>query len=422
MEVYIGLGSNLGERRDFLSQALKEIKKHNIEIVKTSAIYENPALLPMGAKSLWNKTFLNMAILCRTDNPPSQLLDILKKIESFLGRKTGLKWAPRSIDLDILVFENESVFSDQLKIPHPDMLKRNFVLAPLKDLKPHLKVPGCVENVLKVYRSLKKPLTGFMQTVNATPDSFSDGGLMNLKKFNNLLEDIKENFVSILDLGAESTRPGAGFVSAEEEWQRLLPYISAFFDFYKNDPLCPRLSIDTRHIETACRAVDKGVDIINDVSGLCSEEMLDLLKNSSVEYVLMHSLSIPADPKNILPESQDPVLEIKNWLKEKIQLLQKKEVDLNRIIFDPGIGFGKNAYQSLEILKRAEEFQDLPFRILVGHSRKSFMKGFSSATAGERDAETAGLSAVLAAKGVDILRVHNSKLHACLFRGAGQII
>ena len=447
MSIYIGLGSNLGNRLNNLEHALKEMTKAGLKILKTSPVYETPALLPPSAPAEWNKDFLNTVceisasiskrgdfIQPQSPLSPESLLKILKTTETTLGRKPAPRWSPRIIDLDILLFENQVINTSHLKIPHPAITKRNFVLAPLKALKPWLKIPtltgsdthlssqACHElkTVLSLFRDpITVPLPALMQIVNLTPDSFSDGDKVNLKNFKTLLGRTLKKPVGFLDLGAESTRPGATPLSPKEEWQRLKPYIELFNHFYREKFFRPRLSIDTRHAQTAEQALACGADLINDVSGL-SQEMLKVLENTKTDYVLTHSLTIPADRTHTLPLDKDPVKEIKTWLKEKINLLEKHNISLERVIFDPGIGFGKTTGQSLQILKRIREFYVFPLRIMVGHSRKSFMKDFAPALPEQRDLESVGLSIRLALAGVDILRVHQAHLHARALRGYNQ--
>ncbi|MYE07708.1 MAG: dihydropteroate synthase [Oligoflexia bacterium] len=427
MVSYVGLGSNLGHRLQNLELAAKQIIKAGFPILKASPVYETPALLPPKALEGWNRPFLNavLKIQCHQQTPKKLLL-LLKKMEKEMGREGSIKWAPRVIDLDILLFGKEIINSSELHIPHPELIHRNFVLAPLKELDPSLIIPSIgyhkEKNIKKSYtaleyfRLLKSKLPTWMSILNATPDSFSDGGELHLNNFVSILHKISNYCVHIVDLGAESTRPRAIPISSEEEWQRLKPYIELFFRFYTDKIFRPKLSVDTRYVKTARKALDMGVDIINDVGGL-SNGMIELLKNTKAEYILMHSITVPADSKKTLPINKDPVNEIKKWLEEKMSILEKQKILLDRIIFDPGIGFGKTADQSLEILKRIHEFYCFPLRIVVGHSRKSFMKLFSSDSPKERDPESAGISLSLAEKGVDILRVHEADFHARVMKG-----
>ena len=468
MTAYIGLGSNLGDRLKNLESAAQHIKKQGFPVLKASPVYETPALLPPTKEADWNRPFLNGVIQVDSGNKsPLELLHFLKSIEKNLGRQQSPRWAPRVIDLDILLFGKERINTLELKIPHPEIMNRNFVLAPLKDLNPSLKIPflkgpapeannfpslkqsnnekmflsplsetedfslkkeisKAVQGkeslrALECFRLLKSKLPAWMYIINITPDSFSDGGKWNLNNFSALLQKISDQNIQIIDLGAESTRPGAKPIPPREEEQRLNPYIELFFNFYKDKIFRPRLSVDTRYSQTARQVAEWGVDIINDVKGLSDQKMLDLLKDIRAEYVLTHSLTIPADPKQTLPIHKNPIEEIKKWLEEKIHILEQNNIPLERIIFDPGIGFGKTADQSLEILKNIEKFYDFPFRIMLGHSRKSFMKIFSPVQPEKRDPESIGISLALAKKGVDILRVHSAELHARAFLGASSI-
>ncbi len=414
----IGFGSNIENRLSYIESAIKEMEKQGFSILKISPIYETPALLPPNALEGWDRPFLNGVAQVQCGTSPQQLLNSLKMIEKNLGRKTNLKWAPRTIDLDILLFNGQVINTEELQIPHPEMINRNFVLTPLKEMEPFLEIPGKGKNntVLELFRRLPLKLPTWMHILNVTPDSFSDGGQLDLSNYTSILQRISGQNIHIVDLGAESTRPGAIPVSPEEEWQRLMPYIHLFFDFYENKIFRPKLSLDTRYPQTARKGIDMGVDIINDVGGL-SDGMLEVLKDTKVEYILMHSMTVPASHDNTLPIDKDPVDEIKKWLHEKISILKEHNISLDRIIFDPGIGFGKTADQSLNILKRIREFYCFPLRILVGHSRKSFMKLFYSDNPVDRDCESAGLSLSLVKQGVDILRVHEADFHARVLRG-----
>ncbi len=417
MGIYLGLGSNLGDRKANLRSAINEIKKQDISILQVSPVYENPALLHPDSPPEWEKSFLNMVIKIQTQKSPAKLLQILQSIERQLGRKTNIKrGAPRTIDIDILIFHEELVNQANLIIPHKELANRNFVLSPMKEMAPSLKVPEQVHSVLDLFRRLKVKLPTWMHIVNLTPDSFSDGGQVNEKNFLAILKKTFDSCIQLIDLGAESTRPGATPISSDKEWKRLQAFLEIFFSHYSSEPLRPKLSVDTRHANTARKCIEYGVDMINDVSGL-SNEMLGVLENSKVEYVLTHSLTVPASTQKTLTENEDPIKEIKKWLIKKLQILMDHHISLDRIIFDPGIGFGKTSEQSLKILKGIREFSIFPIRLLVGHSRKSFMETFSSREPMERDMESMGASLALCSAGVDIIRVHQADWHARAFQG-----
>lgn len=410
MKVFLGIGSNLEPRKQTIVKALAELSLIG-PLEKISPVYETPALLPQEAPALWNRPFLNLVVQMKFSGNPPTLLNHLKTIEKKLGRKDREKWAPRSIDLDILLFGNKSFSSPELQIPHPELEKRAFVLDPLKDILPSF--------ILKARRH-KNHAPLWMAVVNLTPDSFSDGGrFADEKSFSQIVESYEKMSVAIIDLGAESTRPGAAGISPDKEWTRLKPFLEKFYHLYDKQKLKPLISVDTRHVKTAKAALKLGAHILNDVSGLRDPEMLSLLKDSEASYILTHSLDVPVNPKNVLKE--DPLKALCDWLDEKLEILEKHHISLNRIFFDPGIGFGKNSHQSLTILKNLKVFHPYPIRLLIGHSRKSFMKDFSFEEAHLRDPETLGISMGLIQQGVDVLRVHNPEIHIRAFRGWSHV-
>ena len=415
MKCFVGLGSNLGNKRANLEAAARALAQTEAaELIRASPIVETPALVPEEAPEHWRQSFLNAVVEINWRETPNQLLQCLKKIENDLGRESAPRWAPRVIDLDLLTFGEDQIDSLDLRIPHAEMGRRQFVLAPLKHLCPTFTIPGQTRTVLESSRTLPAPLPLWMGILNLTPDSFSDGNtLANPKLFADQLGAWAPENVQLLDLGAESTRPGATRLSPSEEWSRLAPALEIVLA--NSEIFRPWVSVDTYHAETAARAVELGVDMINDVSGLSDPAMLDVVQGSNCQYVFMHSLTVPADPLVQL-EAEDPVLAIKHWALSKLEQLERAGVHLDRVTFDPGIGFGKTPRQSLDILQQIENFFDLPVRILVGHSRKSFLSQFHDSAAVDRDFETLGVSLQLAEKGVDILRVHSPASHQRTFR------
>jgi len=409
---YIGLGSNLGSRRDQIKNAVQAISKiDGLKILNQSFVYENPAVTSEETKMDWDKTFLNTALKVETQERlnPLLLLSELKKIERNLGRTSSARWSARPIDLDILSIENKIITSEELTVPHKLLSERNFVTAPLRDLSPHMKINET--SILEINRKVENPLPVWMGIANATPDSFSDGGaLSNVKNFEALLTDWTKASINVMDLGAESTRPGAAALTAKEEKARLKPYLQIYSDC-KNEPGLPTLSLDSRNYETIKWALSFGVKIVNDVSGLADVRILDLIKDHGADYILMHSLSVPADLKQVLNPKSSTTDEIKKWLSQKLDLIEQAKVPLDQVIFDPGIGFGKTAVQSIELLRNLDVFHNYKIRLLAGHSRKSFMKSFTKNCASQRDFESIGFSLALANKGVDFLRVHNPIAH-----------
>lgn len=251
--------------------------------------------------------------------------------------------------------------------------------------------------------------TKLVGIVNVTPDSFSDGGkYMNAKAALAAAEQMMADGADIIDIGAESTRPGATPITHEEEWARLKDLLPQLVNI--------RWGLDTRHPQTAAKALEYGAHWINDVSGFSDPEMLDAVRDSDCRLVVMHSLTVPADKGNVMPDG-DTLTEISVWADTRMGYMAENDVGKERLIFDPGIGFGKTAAQSWEIVRNIEKFKVLGVPLFVGHSRKSFLSFLPSPLRGEgweavdRDKLTLQLSRELIAKGVDYLRVHDVVAH-----------
>jgi dihydropteroate synthase len=176
------------------------------------------------------------------------------------------------------------------------------------------------------------------------------------------------------------------------------------------------ISIDSRNPSTVRSALEIGVDILNDVTGFTRPEMLEIAEGTDVPLVFMHSLSIPVVKGESIPRDRDSVEFLMTWAEERLAEFDRRGIARNRLIFDPGIGFGKTARQSWQILDHVERFHDLGVPLLIGHSRKSFLETVTDKPSAERDAETLAVSEDLAPKGVEILRVHDVKGHATLLR------
>lgn len=252
-----------------------------------------------------------------------------------------------------------------------------------------------------------------MGIVNVTPDSFSGDGQLAEQAIAHAQMLVGEG-ADILDIGAESTRPGATPVSADEEWARLEPVLTGIVDAPWRAGV--RLSVDTRHAQTAARALNLGVDIINDVGGLADHAMPETLEEHECNIVVMHALSIPANPALTLPEGCDVIAEILAWKEAVTSRAGAHGIANERLIYDPGIGFGKTAEQSLMLIHSANELVASGGRWLYGHSRKSFLKlVLKEEGVAARDAATLALSKQLTKARVDYLRVHNVALHVAEF-------
>ena len=432
MAIYLGFGSNLGDRRELLGSALRLLEEKDLRLLRVSPTVESPALLPKEARSDWNRPYLNLAVECETETTPSQVRQWISEIESRLGRgraaraEEGQRWSPRPIDIDILLWGDEIISTPELTIPHRDLHLRGFVLTPLISLQPRLTIPGRGPKTLLDWSAeLAHHIPLWMGIVNVTPDSFSDGGLhTDWSRVEPQVEEMVRAGAQIIDVGAESTRPGAQPIGPEVEWSRLAPVLEPLVAKYGNSSQAlvrPLVSVDTYHPEVAERALELGIDIVNDVSGLTSSRMIDLARSSGADWVALHQLTLPVDPKVTLPPDCDPVDEVEKWLEERLVAWESAGLDLNRLIVDPGIGFGKNPLQSLELLRHAGRFRRHGLRTLIGHSRKSFMKGFTSGVR-DQDLATIGASLRLCEGAIDILRVHNVPDHISAYRGWSHLV
>ena len=251
--------------------------------------------------------------------------------------------------------------------------------------------------------------TKLVGILNLTPDSFSDGGKYNsnLSALEHAQKLINEG-ADIIDIGAESTRPNANLITEIEEWNRLKNIIPNLIELAHSQN--KQISLDTRNSSTAKKALDLGVDIINDVSGLNDPNMGNIIHSYNKPIIINHNLGLPASPDITIDEKQNAIEEIKKWGTEKINTLKSEyNISKERIIFDVGIGFGKTPQQSLYILENIQEFKTLGTEIYVGHSRKSFLKLFSQKNTEEKDILTANFSAKIA-NHVNYIRIHNVSL------------
>jgi len=242
-----------------------------------------------------------------------------------------------------------------------------------------------------------------MGVVNVTPDSFSDGG-----RYLDPKEDIAhgEALVAegadLLDVGGESTRPRAAPVSADVEWKRVEPVLRGLAG-----RVSVPVSVDTRHAEVAALAVDAGADIVNDVEGLRSDAMRRVIARTGAAAVIMHMRGVPATMQDDLTYA-DLRGEVSRWLADRIDAARAEGIGADRIVVDPGLGFGKSPEQSLELLVHAGEIRRLGFPVLIGASRKSFL-GWATGESDPGARLEAGLvAAVIAAQqGVELVRTHD---------------
>lgn len=257
-----------------------------------------------------------------------------------------------------------------------------------------------------------------MGILNVTPDSFSDGGhYLNIDSAVECAKRMAEEGADIIDIGGESSRPGAEPVPLEVELERVIPVIRELSD--KIDIL---ISIDTYKATVAKEALKAGASIINDISGLRFDPMMaKVAAEADCPVIIMHMKGTPRDMQK-RPVYKDVVKEITAFFKERISFAVKNGIKKNKIIIDPGIGFGKTVGHNLEIIKRLKEFRKLGVPILIGHSRKSFIGRILNADVDKRLEGTAAAVAIGIANGANIVRVHDVKAMADVAKIADAII
>uniref|UniRef100_A0A5B7B974 Putative folic acid synthesis protein fol1 n=1 Tax=Davidia involucrata TaxID=16924 RepID=A0A5B7B974_DAVIN len=445
-EVVIAVGSNVGDRLYNFNEALHLMKKSGIHITRHGCLYETePAYVTD------QPVFLNSAVRGITKLGPHELLGVLKKIEKDLGRTDGIRYGPRPIDLDILFYGKFNINSETLTVPHERIWERPFVMAPLMDLLGSaidIDTVACwhsfsvhsgglfesweklggesligkdgMKRVLPVGNRLWdwSERTSVMGILNLTPDSFSDGG-----KFQSVEAAVSQvrlmvsEGADIIDLGAQSTRPMASRISAEEELDRLIPVLEAVQEMPEVEGKL--LSVDTFYSEVASEAVSKGAHLVNDVSGgQLDSNILRVVAGLGVPYVAMHMRGDPSTMQNGENlQYNDVCKEVASELYLRVKDAELSGIPAWRIIIDPGIGFSKKTEHNLDILMGIPTIRTEIARkslavshapILIGPSRKRFLGEICTRPAAvERDPATVASVTTGVLGGANIVRVHN---------------
>ncbi len=249
---------------------------------------------------------------------------------------------------------------------------------------------------------MKKPQ--IMGILNVTPDSFSDGGSFTSEEA--IIRQVQQMIADgadIIDVGGESTRPFAEPVPEQEELNRVIPAIKAIRTTSSTIPV----SIDTTKASVARAALSAGATMVNDISALRHDpEMIEVIKDYDGPVIIMHMQGTPGDMQ-VKPHYEDVVAEICSFFKDRIAWMEARGIDPDRIIIDPGIGFGKTLDHNLAILRNIRMFKKLGYPVLIGHSRKSFFDKLLQIPVEQRDCPTAIVSALCAQQKADILRVHD---------------
>ncbi|KAJ5112394.1 hypothetical protein N7532_000439 [Penicillium argentinense] len=434
---FIALGSNVGDRVEMIEKACLELDRANIRVKRTSSLFETTPMYVLD-----QGTFINGVCEIETTLSPMELLDALQGIENALGRKKLIDKGPRSIDLDILLYDQEIFSHERLNVPHNFMLERDFVLRPLCQLIPHERPPQPGKDSKTYLEHLKvlpppeptpystTPIsphfpaihatdpqrnTHVMAIMNLTPDSFSDGGKHSPSDVTYITETVRSfiaHGATIIDIGGESTRPGSTPVGADEEIARVVPAIKHIRTSVP-EAANIAISIDTYRASVAEAACAAGADIINDISaGTLDSEMLPTAARIGKSIILMHMRGTPQTMTKLTDYPNGVIPEVSAELRERIAAAEEAGIRRWRIILDPGLGFAKNQPHDLEILRdlsRLRESEGLDcFPWLTGPSRKRFIGHLTGVkTPRERVWGTAATVSASIAGGADIVRVHD---------------
>ncbi len=431
--IYLSLGTNLGDRHANLQQAIALLRV-DMEVVDTSPLYKTA---PWGVTD--QPDFLNLCVTADTTLSPHDLLTRLKTIEAELGRVASHRWGPRLIDIDILFYDDLVMQDDRLTIPHASIADRAFVLAPLADIAAdfvHPQTNKTIQTMLdeidqtavtKLFHPFPANKTYIMGIINATPDSFSGDGVGgNIAAAVAQALQFTADGADILDIGAESTRPGSAPISPDEEMARLIPVITAV----RAATTLP-ISVDTYRANVAEAALNAGADWVNDVWGLrMDENMAGLIARAGCPIVLMHNRSKPKEVaqeatlggRYVGAEYDNLLADVRRELGESVAIALAAGVKKEQIILDPGIGFGKTVEQNLQLLNQLPQIKAMGFPILLGTSRKSFIGYTLDLPPDERVEGTAATVAIGIERGADIIRVHDVKAMARVAKMTDKIV
>ena len=274
------------------------------------------------------------------------------------------------------------------------------------------KIAQSIERFNDAVKQAVSPITGnikhplVMGILNVTPDSFSDGGkFFNIDDAVSHARQMIDDGADIIDVGGESTRPDSSAVLMDEQIRRVVPVISAIREFSRLS-----ISIDAKVHDVAEAAIKAGADIINDISAASDNKMAELSVKYDLPIIIMHMKGIPKDMQD-RPYYDDCVEEITDFLRQRSRYLIEKGVAADKIIVDPGIGFGKRVEDNLAIINDLENFKQLGFPILIGLSRKGFLGALTGDDVDNREAQTLIADFIAVQHGADIIRVHNVKNH-----------
>ncbi|KAK4218556.1 Dihydropteroate synthase-like protein [Rhypophila decipiens] len=435
---YIALGSNLGDRIEWIEKACNEMDARGIKVKRTSSLWETEPMYVLD-----QDRFVNGACEVETTLEPLDLLDALQDIENSLGRKKIIDKGPRNIDLDILLYDNIMLNHPRLNIPHIGIPEREFVLRPLAELIPDKSIDPrkpwtLTRDYLEALPPTNSPITTMtplschhppiqalnpsrkthvMAILNMTPDSFSDGGINTTLDEQSLISTIQSYLAAgatMIDIGGQSTAPNAPEVTVAEELSRVLPAIKLIRSHFAEQPVL--ISVDTYRAAVAEAAVAAGADIVNDVSGGSMDpKMLPTVARLGTTICLMHMRGTPATMNSLAeyPASEGGLIPgIAKELVARVAAAEEAGIRRWRIVLDPGLGFAKIGPQNVDVLRHLDELRNWPglqgLPWLVGSSRKSFIGRVTGVQLPkERIWGTAATVAAAVQGGADVVRVHD---------------
>jgi dihydropteroate synthase/2-amino-4-hydroxy-6-hydroxymethyldihydropteridine diphosphokinase len=410
--ILIALGGNLpsreGAHRETLRRALPFIEAEGLKILARSSIWLTEPV--PRSNHPW---YANQVISVATGLSPDAVLAALHRVEARFERERSVRDAPRTLDLDLIAYHDAMINTEHLVVPHPRMHLRAFVLAPLQEIAPGFRHPQSgqtVETLLEqsdrtgICRLRELPL--IMGVVNVTPDSFSDAKpLLDTDLAIAHALQLMEEGADILDIGGESTRPGAAPVAPAEEQRRILPVIEAIA---ASAAARGRLvSVDTRHASTMALAIKAGATMINDVSALGDPNSAALLAEAKLPIILMHMQGTPQTMQND-PSYGDVVREVAQFLDAACRRGIDAGIHPDQLWVDPGIGFGKTLAHNIALLNATARFGANGRKTLIGASRKGFIARIDrDGAASERLGGSIAAALAAAARGATAIRVHD---------------
>ncbi len=359
--IFLAFWSNLGDRVGHIERALQYLIAENILYDIHSSSYYRSA--PFDAT--WGY-YINAVISAGTSLTHDRLMRVILLVEERFGRRRYGYHNSRTIDIDMLLYDDLIIDSPLLTIPHPRMTERSFVMIPLFEICPDIRIPWFValSNAVYTNQSIEKLnprniswkwKNALMGILNITPDSFSDGGRYDSSEM--ALEHVEQmlaEWADIIDIGWQSTRPGATIIPVSEEIARIEPILQAIRQKYPHLPI----SIDTSSSIVLSRTLEYDIDIVNDVSGgTLDPHMLELVASVRKPYILM---------------SRDATIEC--MMDYFYQMLHTLEIMwIHDVILDPGFWFAKNIEENYQILSSMRKIEVFDRPILVWISRKSMI-------------------------------------------------